>query len=144
MRTFWAGFTQQAVALTVGALVGGCESTPGFGTRGKVVVQSGNTTLAVVFSERDRQLITEYYAGRKKNLPPGLAKKKRLPPGLEKQVVKNGTLPPGLQRQMLPSDLEARLSKLPKGYVRVIIGTDVVLEDTRARIAVDVIKDIAY
>jgi hypothetical protein len=144
MRAFSTRFTRLVVALTVGALASGCESTPGFGTRGKVVVRSEKTTVAVVFSEGDRRLITEHYAGRKKSLPPGLAKGKRLPPGLEKQVVKNGTLPPGLQRRMLPRELEAKLSKLPEGYVRVIIGTDIVLEDTRTRIAVDVIKDIAY
>jgi hypothetical protein len=130
-------------ALLAGALLAGCETAP-YGTSGKVVVRDKNATVAVVFSNRDREIISDYYGGRKKKLPPGLAKKKRLPPGLEKQVQRNGELPPGLQRQTLPPDLERSLSKLPEGYVRIIVGTDIVLQNTRTRVVVDIIKDIAY
>jgi hypothetical protein len=122
----------------------GCESLPGL-TSGKVVVKDKNTTVAVVFGDGDRQLIADYYAGKKKKkLPPGLAKKDRLPPGLEKQLRKNGELPPGLSGRELPPDLESRLSKLPPGYVRVVIGTDLVLENTNTRVVVDIVKDIAF
>jgi hypothetical protein len=132
-----------ASGLLLCILVAGCDTGPTFGTRGKVVVREGGTTVAVVFSDQDRKIIRDYYGGKRKNLPPGLAKKKRLPPGLEKQVRRNGELPPGLQRDMLPPDLERRLSRLPDGYVRIIVGTDIVLQDSRTRVVVDVIKDIA-
>ena len=125
------------------ASLAGCESLPGWGTSGKVVMKDGKTTLAVSFSDRDRAMIRDYYNVKRTNLPPGLAKKSRLPPGLQKQVQKNGELPPGLQRQKLPRELERKLSRLPEGYTRVVIGADVVLENGRTRIAVDVIKDIA-
>ena len=70
--------------------LGGCESLPGR-TGGRVVLKDEDATVAVVFSDGDRQLIADYYSGKKKNkLPPGLAKKDRLPPGLEKQLRKNG------------------------------------------------------
>jgi hypothetical protein len=53
-------------------------------------------------------------------------------------------LPPGLRGRELPGDRESRLSKLPPGYVRVIIGTDIVLENTKIRVVVDIVKDIAF
>ncbi len=56
----------------------------------------------------------------------------------------DGELPPGLQREALPPDLERRLSKLPEGDVRIIVGTDIVLQDTLTRVVIDVIKNIAY
>jgi hypothetical protein len=65
-----------------------------------------------------------------------------LPPGLQKQVRRNGHLPPGLARQRLPDDLERRLSPLPDGYVRVRIGTDIVLMDARTEIVLDLIRDL--
>jgi len=131
------------VALLAGALLAGC-GTPPYGTSGKVVVRDKDTTVEVVFSDRDREIIADYYSGKKKNLPPGLAKKKRLPPGLDKQVRRNGELPPGLQRESLPPHLDRRLSKLPEGYIRIIVGTDIVLQNTRTKVVLDVVKDIAY
>lgn len=135
-----------AAVLCAAFLLVGCENMPQIGTSGKVVVKDKDTTVAVVFSDRDRQLIKEYYSGKskkKKKTPPGLAKKDKLPPGLEKQLKKNGELPPGLQGRGLPDDLESKLSKLPAGYVRVVFGTDIVLENTKTRVIVDIMKDVA-
>ncbi|MGD9786605.1 MAG: hypothetical protein AB7U30_01490 [Sulfuricellaceae bacterium] len=81
-----------------------------------------------VFSDRDRQLIGDYYAGRQSDLPPGLAKKKHLPPGLEKRS--------------LPSDLDRRLSRLPGGYGRVIVGRDVLIINTSTDEILDILRDI--
>ena len=97
-------------------------------------------TVEVVFSERDRTLIHEYY--RRRHLPPGLAKRSSLPPGLQKQVQRRGQLPPGLRGKGLPDELEVKLSRLPKGYVRLRVGVDFVLMNTRTRVIVDVIKDM--
>lgn len=131
------------IGLLCGAslILGGCVTTSG----GGVVVRDGNSQVAVVFSTRDRDLIYDYYSrGRKhKRTPPGLAKRSQLPPGLARQVERNGTLPPGLQGRGLPGDLESRLSGLPEGFVRLIVGTDVVLMNKKTRVIVDIIKDIA-
>lgn len=65
-----------------------------------------------------------------RGLPPGLAKRGgNLPPGLEKQLRERGTLPPGLQKRCepLPYDLDRRLPRLPYGYRRVVIGTDILI-----------------
>jgi hypothetical protein len=117
------------------ASIGGCA------TSGAVVVEDENARVEVVFSERDRYLIRDYYG--RHRLPPGLAKRSSLPPGLQKQVQRWGQLPPGLQGDRLPDELEVQLSRLPEGYVRVRVGADIVLMNTRTRVVVDVIKDLA-
>ena len=38
-------------------------------------------------------------------------------------------------------DLERRLSRLPEGYVRVIVGTDIVLMKTRSRVIIDIYRN---
>ncbi|PKM45287.1 MAG: hypothetical protein CVV05_07940 [Gammaproteobacteria bacterium HGW-Gammaproteobacteria-1] len=117
-----------------------------------MVVQDENTRIEVAFNDRDRQRIRDYYHARsqdksknkkkEKQMPPGLAKREQLPPGLQKQVQKNGKLPPGLEGRNLPPELDRQLSPLPKGYVRLEVGTDIVLMDGSTHVIVDVIKDL--
>jgi hypothetical protein len=127
------------LALALATLVAGCAAIGA--TSGRVAIQGQDAQVAVSFGSRDRALIEEYYGKTRKKLPPGLAKRKgSLPPGLAKR----DTLPPGLQRDPLPSELEARLSTLPSGYVRVRVGGDVVLLDGRTRVVVDVIYGVAF
>lgn len=123
-------------------LMSGCETLPG--VSGQIGVSSPHAAVSVAFSDRDRQIISDYYAGQARSgrTPPGLAKRDRLPPGLEKQLRRNGELPPGLQGRGLPGDLEAGLSQLPAGYARVVIGGDIVLSNTRTRVVVDILKGV--
>lgn len=124
--------------LLLATLVTGCAAMTA--TSGRVVIQDPYTQVAVSFSSRDRAVIEEYYSGRNRHLPPGLAKRRGgLPPGLAKR----DRLPPGLQREPLPQELEARLAALPDGYVRVRIGQDIVLLDGRTHVIIDVIYGVA-
>lgn len=100
-------------------------------------------SVHIVFSDRDRGLIHDYYTSRTKRLPPGLAKKGKVPPGHAMQMERWGRLPPGIASRQLPGDLERRLATLPDGYVRIVVGADIGILDTRTRVVVDVIKDIA-
>ncbi|MHB8654459.1 MAG: hypothetical protein ACYDA9_11320 [Terriglobia bacterium] len=98
-----------------------------------------------VFGTRDRDLISGYYRNQYSSLPPGLAKSGgNLPPGLERQLERNGTLPPGLQKnfQPFPPELDRQLPPLPPYYSRGVIGTSVVIYNTRTRLIVDVIRDL--
>ncbi len=121
-------------------LSSGCASY--VATSGRVVFTDEKATIDVTFSNRDRQVIYDYYRGRKgqKKAPPGLAKRGGdLPPGLAKR----DTLPPGLQGRVLPAVLEAQLTLLPQSYVRVTIGADVVLLNRDTRVVLDVIYGVA-
>jgi len=76
------------------------------------------------------------------SLPPGLAKKDNLPPGLQKQLEKNGKLPPGIAKRNLPHELEDKLSPLPRGYVRLQVGGDIILMNNGSGVIVEIIHDI--
>lgn len=110
---------------------------------GRVTVQGDHGMVDIAFGDRDRQLIREYYGykPKQKQLPPGLAKKGKLPPGIQKQLVKRGQLPPGLEYQPLPRELDRRLSRLPDGYARVVIGGSFVLFNERTRVIFDLMQD---
>lgn len=122
------------------SLLAGCASI--VGTSGAIVIHDENISLGITFSNRDRQKIHHYYQshrhGRRK-VPPGLAKKGRLPHGLAKR----DRLPPGLYSRGLPQDLESRLTVLPKGYVRVIVGGDVVIMNSNTRVVFDIYRGVA-
>lgn len=128
-----------AIALLLAVLITGCGTMAA--TSGRVVIRDRDTQVAVSFSSRDRALIEEYYGKRKKRLPPGLAKRKGgPPPGLAKR----DKLPPGLRRDPLPRELEAKLSTVPSGYVRVRVGQDIVLLNGRTHVVFDVIYGVAF
>jgi hypothetical protein len=101
------------------------------------------------FLAEERRIIEQYYRrgkkGKRKGLPPGLAKRGgNLPPGLQKHLEKNGRLPPGLQKRLnpLPVDLDSQLPRLPDYWQRVIFERDVILIDRRSNRILDIIEDV--
>lgn len=111
---------------------------------GAIEVETDDGYMKVVFSDRDRRAIRRHYGKRRKykRLPTGLAKKDRLPPGLQKRIDAGGPLPPGLQRRGLPDELEDILSPLPKGYIRLKVGGNIVIMDKETEVVVDIVRDI--
>ncbi len=129
------------VLVTATLLCGGCES-PTL-RHGEIVVGDRDAKVRIVFSERDRLIIREWYDERRRALPPGLAKKGMRPPGHAKRWGPRDTLPPGLAWRELPPELERRLTRLPDDYIRIIVGSDIVLLDRRTRVILDILYDIA-
>lgn len=121
------------------ALMAGCVSEPRYG---EVVVREPHVSMRVVFTDYDRRLIREYYEPRYHKLPPGQAKKGWIPPGHAWRVRSNQPVHEEAYWRYLPYDLDQRLSRLPPEYVRVVIGTDVAIMNTRTRVVVDVLEDI--
>lgn len=117
----------------------GCETGPRYG---EVAVRDPHYSVRVVFTDHDRRLINDYYAPRYRSLPPGLAKKDRLPPGHAWRARPNHPIHEDARWRYLPNELDQRLSRLPPEYVRVIIGTDVVIMNVRTRVVVDMLEDI--
>jgi hypothetical protein len=106
--------------------------------------EAGKHIRDIVFAERERTIIIDWFRNTPSALPPGLAKRDRLPPGLEKQLRERGTLPPGLQKrvQPLPYELESQLHPLPAGYSRVVISGTVVLMNERTSVICDIIWNV--
>lgn len=132
-----------AVALTA-ALAGlaglaGCETTS---VGGAVAVHDRDMDLRIVFTDSDRRILRDYYRVDYRALPPGLAKQGKVPPGHAHRIRVRQPLPPDVDWRYLPYNLERQLSRLPDGYVRVIVGGSVAIMNVRTRIIVDLIEDI--
>jgi hypothetical protein len=121
------------------AVVSGCETHPSYG---EVRVHDRDYDVRVVFSDSDQVLIRDYYRSYYRGLPPGLAKQGKIPPGHAKKLYRGQAIPPGLEWRYLPDDLERRLSRLPDGYVRVIVGADVGIMNVRTHVIFDLIEDL--
>lgn len=131
-----------AIILFLATSLAGCITSPE-NTSGRVVVHDRNALIDIRFNDRDRYLISDYYGQhgktKHKRPPPGLAKRGgNLPPGLARR----DQLPPGLQGRGLPQELDSRLSHLPDGYVRLKIGTDIVLMNRDTRVVFDIIYGV--
>lgn len=134
----------QIMSLFLMLLLSGCASSPRIDS-GNVGVRTDDVQVEVAFGDSDRRIIYDYYSKKKikhKSLPPGLAKKGTLPPGLQKQLQRNGKLPPGLAKRNLPHELEEQLSPLPRGYVRLQVGGDIVLMNQHTEVIIDIIHDV--
>jgi Ni/Co efflux regulator RcnB len=83
------------------------------------------------FRPQDARLITEYYAPRYRELPPGLRKK----------YYRTGHLPPGWEKRIepVPVVVERQLPPLPPDYRRGFIDGNVVVYSPRTGIMVDVV-----
>jgi hypothetical protein len=130
---------QLGVLLAIVALagLGGCDTLPRYG---EVRVGDRGYDARVVFSDHDRAIIRDYYRKDYRGLPPGLAKQGKIPPGHAFKLARHQDIPPGIAWQSLPADLERRLSRLPDGYVRIMIGGEAGILHTRTRVVLDVIE----
>ncbi|MGW8286782.1 MAG: hypothetical protein ACWGOD_00975, partial [Desulfobulbales bacterium] len=107
-------------------------------------LENKDMKAVLIFSDQDREKVNHYYKSRRKakKIPPGLAKKEELPPGLQKHIQKYNELPPGLEGRRLSPDLDTSLTRLPKGYIRLKVGSDVVLMNEITRVIFDVIWNV--
>jgi hypothetical protein len=122
--------------------LGGCMSAP-HSTSGRVVAQDEHGMIDIAFSDNDRAIIRDYYGpGFKERHRKGPGGQGGLPPGLQKQLVRRGELPPGLPYNRFPPDLERRLSPLPDGYQRIMIGGSFVLFNENTRVIFDVFQEL--
>lgn len=125
------------VASTV--VLTGCETYPRYG---EVGIHNRDYDVRVVFSDRDRVIIRDFYAPPHRGLPPGLAKKGKVPPGHAMRLRRGDAIPDGYMWRSLPRELEERLSRLPDGYVRVVVGAHIGIMNVRTRVVFDLMEDI--
>jgi hypothetical protein len=127
-----------AVAALAGGLAG-CQPRPYYGD---AQVHGRDYEVRVAFTDRDRVVIRDYYRDYYRRLPPGLAKKGKVPPGHAYKMRRNYGVPPDVAWAYLPPEVERRLSRLPDGYARIVIGADVAIMNTRTRVVVDLLEDL--
>ncbi|TCJ11864.1 hypothetical protein EZJ19_13725 [Parasulfuritortus cantonensis] len=87
-----------------------------------------------MFSDRDVAAIRDYY---RQGHQPGMTAGRII------KLRQGEAYPFGYTWVSLPRDLEARLSPLPKGYIRVLVGTDIGILDIRTRVVVDLLENLA-
>lgn len=121
------------------AVLTGCETYPRYG---EVGIHNRDYDVRVVFSDRDRVIIRDFYAPPPRGLPPGLAKKGKVPPGHAMRLRRGDAIPDGYMWRPLPRELEERLSRLPDGYVRVVVGAHIGIMNVRTRVVFDLMEDI--
>lgn len=112
----------------------GCTVYP-TGSSARVYTQTDNVSLSLAFNDYDRSRIFHYYGYPHRGRKP-------LPPGHYKRFERHKPLPPGFYPRPLPSELDHNLSPLPSGYIRVIIGDDIAIMNTRTRVIYDVLWGI--
>ena len=100
-----------------------------------VGVYDQNVRLNLLFTDYDRRYIQQYYGHRKK--PHG-----RIPPGYYQRYNRHKVLPSHYRPIPIPRELDRRLSPLPSGYIRVMIGNDIAIMNTRTRVLYDIMWQI--
>lgn len=120
-----------AIALTVG--IGALYAPP---AAAKPPQRQEASVVDIVFSEIERRLIREYYAGQ------GHAGSvDNLPPGIRKKLARGKPLPPGIAKRFLPGELESQLP-VHRGTVRRVVGNDVVLVVAATGVILDILFDV--
>jgi len=83
------------------------------------------------FQPHDARIVTQYYAPRYRQLPPGLQKK----------LYRNGHLPPGWEKRMepMPVVVERQLVPVPAGHRRGYIDGFAVVYSPSTQVVVDIV-----
>ena len=96
---------------------------------------SPTTKVSLYFSASDRARIKSYYTYHYRDM-------RRIPPGHRKRPARkfhrHHALPRHLSYTRLPHDLERHLPPLPRDYIRVRIGEEIAIMNTRTRVIYDV------
>jgi hypothetical protein len=107
----------------------------------KVLADAGH--IAVVFTSDEIRIIRDYYEKHGSEAR-GNGRKKGLPPGIAKNLERGKPLPPGIAKQVLPPNLQSRLPRVPEGYERVIVDGKVLLIEVATRVVRDILTDVLY
>ncbi len=129
MRTRRDDMRQLLMMVVVMALLGGCATH--VASSGGVVLQDHSRAAHAGFSDRDRQIIMDYYQRHKRD--------QQVP---STGLVRRDVLPPTLSSHRLPVALETQLTPLSEPYRRLEVGNDVVLIDRNTRVVIDIIYGV--
>ena len=129
MRTRRENRQQLLLLAVVMLLLGGCATH--VASSGAVVLQDDSRPAHTGFSDRDRRIVMDYYQQHR-------PERQAAATGL----VRRDVLPRALPSRRLPVALEAQLPSLPAPYMRLEVGSDVVLIDSNTRVVIDIIYGV--
>ena len=113
------------IFLTAALALTGCASSGGGST----------DTSGRLFSDQERQAITNFYAAQQRGPKPAVqAQRARIG---EKLIS-------GERPNKLPTDLDKLLPYLPDPYTRLVLGADVILVNRNTHDILDVVPQVAY
>jgi len=95
--------------------------------------------MPLTFAARDRAVIEDYYRADALSGTQGA----KGASDRDHELALNARLPVGSQKQPLPADLAQKLTRIPRGYERAVVGHDIVLIDTSTHKVVDIIRGAA-
>jgi len=118
----------------------GCTIYPSH-SRTAVAVHDHNAHLRLSFSDYERRYIQQYYGHQKpvRYQPP---KRHKVPPEYTQRYHRYKALPNQYRPQPISRDLNRRLTPLPKGYSRVMIGKDMAIMNQRTRVLSDIMWQV--
>lgn len=105
----------------------GCAGTPS---------QQAGSAGGPRFSDRERELITQYFTNARGRGPATPKPPQRVKPG---DLLESGQRP-----NKLPTALDQQLTTLEAPYTRLTLGADVILVNRDSHVISDVIPQIAY
>ena len=112
----------------------GCTVYPTH-SRTAIGVHDQNIRLNLMFTDYDRRYIQQYYGHHKLH-------HRKVPPGYYQRYKRHNALPSHYRPIPISRELDRRLTPLPSGYIRVMIGDDMAIMDTRTRILYDIMWQI--
>lgn len=87
-------------------------------------------------------MIRAYYADAKPNN--GRGRKRGLPPGIAKNLQRGKPLPPGIAKQHLPQNLLVRLPRPGNGIEYLVVGGKLLLVEMATQIVREVLLDAVF
>lgn len=93
------------------------------------------------FRDAETRLILDYFRPGSGHLPPGLQRHSATVPAVQKLLKITGTLPAAAEKQSepFPADLDRRLTPVPAGYRRLLVGTLALLVQDSTNLIVDLL-----
>jgi hypothetical protein len=94
-----------------------------------------------MFTPADKRTFKKWLTDNTGHLPAALTKRERITPAAARQLKYKAKLSPDLlqKARALPLELDLKLTKLPFGYQRLIVGDDLVLIHNNTSLIYDVV-----
>lgn len=96
--------------------------------------------VSVSLSAADIRMIRAYYSDASR----GKGRKRGLPPGIAKNLQRGKPLPPGIAKQHLPQDLLVRLPRAGDGLEYIVVAGKLLLVEIATQVVREILLDAVF